>query len=103
MGSGSRKSNLESDLKSSTQWRKTVLVIKKFGRAKRDRTANLYNAIVAVRSRGKIIFDTKNSDLYVFYVINGYIKSSVILWNCLEFDGYFDGDFGAQTLDWDKH
>ena len=36
------------------------LVIEKFGGAKRDRTADRYNVIVAVRSRDKIIFDTKD-------------------------------------------
>jgi len=37
------------------------------GGAKRDRTADLYNAIVAVRSRSQIILDTKTPiPLYFF-------------------------------------
>ena len=46
----------------TTKWVGVVVVsdIENVGGAKRDRTADLYNAIVAVRSRGKILFDIKN-------------------------------------------
>jgi len=40
---------------------------REIGGAKRDRTADLYNAIVAVRSRGKIIFDIKITTIMVFF------------------------------------